>query len=285
MQFYFHFRSAIMFCRRQQTGSFPDISIFEGVVNPFFDFGGLSLLDQAHRLQDGLISRATGGDFADGDPAYKELRREFMSRPETKDKVPDFVRRCSDLAQFWGFIKHELSTYRERRDLIWGAFGPLIEFLEAQDRSPGVAPITGTLKAFDPEHVHVAWQKALDRRATDPEGAITAARTLLETVCKHILDDNSVAYADDADLPKLWSLAAEQLNLAPSQHQEQIFKSILGNCQSVVNYLGSIRNKIGDAHGQGRRPVKPKPRHAELAVNLAGTMAAFLVATWKDRAP
>jgi hypothetical protein len=29
--------------------------------------------------------------------------------------------------------------------------------------------------------------------------------------------------------------------------------------------------------------VKPKARHAELAVNLAGTMAAFLVATWKER--
>ncbi|WP_368854819.1 abortive infection family protein [Methylosinus sp. Ce-a6] len=58
---------------------------------------------------------------------------------------------------------------------------------------------------------------------------------------------------------------------------------MLGNRQSVVNHLGAIRNKIGDAHGRGRRPVKPKPRHAELAVNLAGTMASFLVSTWKER--
>jgi len=100
----------------------------------------------------------------------------------------------------------------------------------------------------------------------------------------HILDDAQVPYPDDADLPKLWNLAAEQLNLAPRQHEEKVFKSILGNCQAVVNLLGAIRNRIGDAHGQGRRPVKPKPRHAELAVNLAGTMAAFLVSTWKDRA-
>jgi hypothetical protein len=131
--------------------------------------------------------------------------------------------------------------------------------------------------------VQAAWQKALDRRAADPEGAITAARTLLETVCKHVLDDAQVAFPDDADLPKLWALAAEHLNLAPHQHQENIFKAILGNCQSVVNHLGAIRNRIGDAHGQGRRPVRPKARHAELAVNLAGTMAAFLVATWQER--
>jgi hypothetical protein len=38
----------------------------------------------------------------------------------------------------------------------------------------------------------------------------------------------------------------------------------------------------GDAHGQGRNPIRPTPRHAELAVNLAGTMAAFLVSTWKE---
>jgi hypothetical protein len=144
-------------------------------------------------------------------------------------------------------------------------------------------PITAALKAFDPDHVHVAWQKALDRRERDPEGAITAARMLLETVCKSILDEADSAYPDTADLPKLWALAAELLNLAPHQHQEEVFKATLGNCQSVVNHLGAIRNKIGDAHGQGRKPIKPKARHAELVVNLAGTMAAFLVATWKER--
>jgi hypothetical protein len=193
------------------------------------------------------------------------------------------VRRCRDLGQFWGFVKYERGTYAERRNLLWDAFHPLIEYLETQDRSPGVAPISAILEEFDPDHVYATWQKALDRREADPEGAITAARTLLETVCKHVLDDVGAPYPDDADLPKLWALAAEQLNLAPHQHQEGVFKAILGNCQSVVNNLGAIRNRVGDAHGQGRRPVKPKARHAELAVNLAGTMGSFLVATWKER--
>lgn len=92
-----------------------------------------------------------------------------------------------------------------------------------------------------------------------------------------------VSYPDDADLPRLWALCADTLNLAPHQHQEQVFKAILGNCQSVVNNIAAIRNRVGDAHGQGRKAVKPKPRHAELAVNLAGTMASFLVSTWKER--
>jgi hypothetical protein len=144
-------------------------------------------------------------------------------------------------------------------------------------------PITEALKNFDSQHVHDAWQKALDRRVRDPEGAITAARMLLESVCKHILDEAEKPYGAEVDLPKLWAMAAETLNLAPHQHQEEVFKAILGNCQSIVNYLGAIRNKIGDAHGQGKRPVKPKPRDAELVVNLAGTMASFLVSTWEER--
>ena len=123
----------------------------------------------------------------------------------------------------------------------------------------------------------------MDRRLSDPDGAITAARALLESTCKHVLDELHVSYPDDADPAKLWALCAEQLNLSPDQHSEKVFKAILGNCQSIVNNLAAIRNKVGDAHGQGKRAVRPKSRHAELAVNLAGTMAAFLVSTWKER--
>jgi hypothetical protein len=230
-----------------------------------------------------LIGRAEGGVFNGGDVAYRELRRHLAERPDTKPKLPDFVRRFGTVREFWGWISAQRPSYRERRELIWEAFRPLLEYLEGLDRTPAVAPITEALEAFDPDNVHAAWQKALDRRAIDPEGAITAARTLLETVCKHVLDDAGATYADDADLPKLWGMASERLNLAPSQHHEESFKAILGSCQQIVNRLGTLRNKISDAHGQGRKPVRPRPRHAELAVNLAGTMAAFLVATWKER--
>ena len=111
-------------------------------------------LDRATRLQNGLVAHATDGSFDGGDAAYKELRRFLASRADTKAKLPDFIRRCSDLGQFWGWIKYEKAHYRERRQLIWDGFRPLIEYLEVQDRTPGVAPITETLDAFDPEHVH-----------------------------------------------------------------------------------------------------------------------------------
>jgi hypothetical protein len=73
------------------------------------------------------------------------------------------------------------------------------------------------------------------------------------------------------------------MKLAPSDHTEQAFKQILGGCYSVVNGLGTLRNRLSDSHGQGSQPVRPAARHADLAVNLAGAMATFLVETWRDR--
>ena len=143
--------------------------------------------------------------------------------------------------------------------------------------------ISQALISFDESGVHHAWEKALDRRSSDPEGAITAAKTLLETVSKHIIDEAGETYGENDDLPKLCNHAAELLNLAPSQHSEKVFKSILGNCQSIVGNLAGLRNKLGDSHGQGKRHVKPLERHAQLAVNLAGSMAMFLVSTWNAR--
>lgn len=80
-------------------------------------------------------------------------------------------------------------------------------------------------------------------------------------------------------LPKLYRQASEFLSIAPSQHSEDAFKRILGNAAGIVEGLGTLRNKVGDAHTTERKPVKVAPRHAALAVNIAGSMALFLIET------
>jgi hypothetical protein len=163
-------------------------------------------------------------------------------------------------------------------------FHPLFDFLEQRNTAPVDIVASDALRSFDAESVHVIWNKALERRHSDPEGAITTARTLLETVCKHVLDETGKTYTEKDDLPALYRTVAMTLNVAPSQHTEEAFKRILGGATSVVEGLGSLRNKIGDAHGKGKSAVRPTARHAQLAVNLAGAMATFLVETWRDRA-
>lgn len=148
---------------------------------------------------------------------------------------------------------------------------------------PSDGEISAALGAFSPEDISDRWRAALERRSTDPAGAITLSRTLLEDVCKWVLTEAAVPYGDKDELPTLYKKLAAVLNLAPDAHTEQVFKQILGNAQSIVESLGALRNKLGDAHSGGPKKAKPQLRHAELSVNLAGTMATFLVATWRAK--
>ncbi|MBD2317749.1 abortive infection family protein [Phormidium tenue] len=240
-------------------------------------------LEKVRHLQDIFIARATGGDIKDED--YSILRLELLRDSTVKDLLPQFVITCDEPSKFWSFIKSKFSTYQERKVFIWGEFASLITSLEQNSitAQPADNDISAILVEFDTEHVHIAWQKALERRDEDPEAAITMARTLIESVCKHILDEAGIPHTDKDDLLKLYRETAKQLNMAPEQHQEEVFKQILGGCSSVIQGLGTIRNKLSDAHGKGKKAIKPSPRHAALAVNLAGAMAAFLVATWEER--
>ncbi len=236
-------------------------------------------LERAQSLQNILVATATGGK--DGDVSYKYLRAFFVRIASYDELLPSFVRTNRELGQFWQFIKEKFPSYAERRNFIWQEFNPLINNLEGKDNRPLDTPTSQTLKAFDQESIHAAWQRALDRRTNDPAGAITAARTLLETVCKHILDARSILYdSNRVELHELYKLTAAGLNLSPSQHTDDVFKQILGGCSAIVNGLGTLRNRLGDAHGKGQNSVRPAARHAELAVNLAGTVSLFLVSTW-----
>jgi Abortive infection C-terminus len=241
----------------------------------------------AEEMMNLMLARATGGDAP---PAEYKRCRTVLTRDQTiANRLPRFVRTCHDPDAFWAFIKAEASgdgSYDRRRQLLRDAFRPLLDHLEDADRSPLDADVGDATVALDAESAIAAWSKAIARRTSDPEGAITAARSLLESVCKTILDDRGVAYDDRKDdLPKLYGRVAKALRLAPSDHTEEQFRAILGGCTSVVNGLGSIRNRTSDAHGQGRTVYKPAERHAALAVNLAGAMSLFLIETHEAREP
>jgi hypothetical protein len=243
-----------------------------------------SPLERAQMMENVMVARATG-DVSASTIVYQFLRREFMDDPAIKPLLPDFVRTCRTLDVFWPIIKNQAGSYAERRQIIGTAFNPLIEYLEGRNRAPADNIASDILETFDVDGVHALWTKALNRRAADPDGAITIARTLLESVCKHILDkrEGGSTYNDKDDLPKLYGKAAKSLNLAPDQHSEEAIRSILGGAMAVANGIGTLRNKLSDAHGRGRAGGRPLIRHANLAVNMAGALATFLIETHNER--
>lgn len=240
--------------------------------------------EKAVYLTNTLIGIATHDGCGSTEEDYLELRKYFLDNPVTKKLLPSWIITTRNTRQFWQFIKYKFSTYAERRNFIWKEMNLLLEFCESKQSFPAEKTISEVLEKFDEAGIHYAWRKALERKSTDPEGAITISRTIIESVCKHILDEKGVKYdSKKIELSDLYKKTAKELNLSPSQHTEPIFKQILGGCSGIINGLGSLRNVMGDAHGKGKVNIKPAARHAELAVNLSGTMALFLLETFNAR--
>jgi hypothetical protein len=247
------------------------------------DFLSLARPERIEAFKNMLVTAATSSAAAVDERLYRHVRSELLADKTLEPLTPRFVRTCRNGEEFWQYIKQKYGTYAERRAYMRDEFDSLLSHLEKAHPTPVVSVTDLAIKTFDETGVHDVWTQMLNRRTSDPEGAITAARTLVETVCKHILDGLGETYSEGIELPALYNAVASKFNLAPSQHTEQIFKQILGGCATVVNGLAGIRNRLSDAHGKGKSFARPAARHAELAVNLAGALTAFLIATWRDR--
>ncbi len=243
-------------------------------------------LEIAQEIQQLLIDRAISKNFTSDIRNHKNNRyitkREELLNRGINHKLPEIVKQYRDLDHFNLFICRIGNNFK-KKEYIYDQFKDFLDFIEFKKSTPHELLIDNILKKFDYDSIKNAWSISLERKNHDPEGAITLSRTILESVCKHILDDLTIDYNNNMELHELYKKAAEALNLSPSQHNEQIFKQILGGCSGIINGLGTLRNKFGDAHGNGKKQFKPSARHAELSINLAGSMSLFLLETLKAK--
>jgi len=237
--------------------------------------------DKALYFQNILIARATNEGC---DPTeYLYLREYFIKKIESQHLLPKWIKSCRSHDQFWAYIQPALKTYAGRREYIRKEFLQLFEFFEGKSKNKMSVILDDVLTSFTDNSIRDLWSRAIERSSIDPEGGITLARTLVESVCKFILDERNLQYKKDKiELSELYKAVAKELNLSPDQHEEDIFKQILGGCSGVISGLGALRNKFGDAHGKGKHAIRAKSRHAQLSVNLAGGMALFLLQTNND---
>ena len=231
---------------------------------------------QVVMLQTIMMARATHEHGAGDIQVYSSLRTNLIRDGAIRPHLPQCVHVCRSLDQFWTFIKSKFGTYDERRNYLAQEFNPLLTQFELQATNPVDDLVDETLRELSTEEVQRVWERALERREEDPEAAITSARSLLEAVCKQILEE---AGEQDFDLDNLYRQTARLLDLSPDQQSKQSFKQLSGACGSIVHSIYSIRNQFGDAHGRSGSATDPLQRHAEFAVNIAGSLALFLVRT------
>lgn len=226
---------------------------------------------------------ATGGEFSY--EKYESERQKILTYPELKTLIPDWLIECRYGQQYWKFISTKFSTYAERKVYLRQQFDEMIDAINLGVARPISITIDLSLKVLNQEQITNLWKKIIDRSQSDPEGAITASKTLLETVMKYILDSEGVDYTKNDDFVELYKLIKKTLNLDPKNHNVKTFKQILTGITSVVQGFGSLRNDYGDAHGKGKTSYVAEQRHAELVINLAGSLSSFLIDTYNSKTP
>lgn len=128
------------------------------------------------------------------------------------------------------------------------------------------------------EHV-----KGIERAIVENPGlAFDLSKTLIESTCKGILQELSVAYSDDDSLPALFKSTTQQLSfLPPSESGEStVRKSLdktLSGLSTTIQGICELRNLCGFAsHGSGSsRPVM-EATQAQLAAEAADSIVGFL---------
>jgi len=123
--------------------------------------------------------------------------------------------------------------------------------------------------------------------STDPPAAIAAAKELVETTCKVILDASQTAYTNADDLLGLYKKVAEALRLnatsvPDSARGSKFAQMTLRTLVTTVQSLAELRNELGLGHGRSA-PSPALERHARLSFNACVTVVEFLLDTWHAR--
>jgi hypothetical protein len=160
--------------------------------------------------------------------------------------------------------------------------------LQREGGSVTVAAIIAKTALLDFDTVQRDIERAMQSTKNDPEDAVTAACSLIESVCRSILIELGLPLPAKKDIDGLVRAVQEPLRLSPGRTDlpaeiEADIRQVLGGLTSVAKGIGSLRTHAGDAHGREKGFRRIDPRIARLAVHSASTLALFLIETWELR--
>jgi hypothetical protein len=139
---------------------------------------------------------------------------------------------------------------------------------------------------LDFDTVQLDISRALASAQDDPEDAVTAACSLIESVCRSILIELKLPLPPKKDIEGLIKAVQGPLNLSPGRTDlpaeiEADIRQVLGGLTSVAKGIGALRTHAGDAHGREKGFRRIDTRIARFAINAASSIALFLIDTWE----
>lgn len=130
----------------------------------------------------------------------------------------------------------------------------------------------------------------IDREVdTDPAGALSAAKALIESTAKIVLRETGGTWTSNVKFHAVVSDAQKALGLmvgtlAPDKAGDESLKKILDGLYKVAIGIGELRNRYGRDHGRDVPLRGLSARHARLAVHSGTAYCRFLLDTLTDAA-
>lgn len=158
------------------------------------------------------------------------------------------------------------------------------------DMPPIVSAFSAAIQALDLDTVQRDLQRALDSAERDPEDAVTAACSVVESVCRSILIESNLDLPAKQDISGLYRAVREPLGLSPTKEGlpdaiAEDVRNTLSGLITAVQSIGALRTHGGDAHGRERGFKRVDARIARLAIHSARAVSLFLIETWKLKFP
>lgn len=127
------------------------------------------------------------------------------------------------------------------------------------------------------------FEKANERALSDPEGAITAARAMIESSIKWIHHERGWdAPSKDGSTGRRLKLCLQKLS-DDEDFDKPGIKQMLSGMETAINALDQARNSMGDSHGKSPGAPKANRRIAQLIIGLATSATVFLLANCEAR--
>lgn len=197
--------------------------------------------------------------------------RDFLGDPDRQRDVVDY-----------------LNARLEYDDLKLSFDGKRVRLVELQQVAPAVSALTAKTEKVGLDTVHRDVERALMAASTDPEDAVTAACSMVESVCRTILVDMTGGLPAKKDIGGLYKAVQDTLGLSPTKEgiSDDIaddVRNTLSGLVTAIKSIGALRTHGGDAHGRERGYRRIDSRIAKLAVHSASAVALFLIETWELR--
>lgn len=160
--------------------------------------------------------------------------------------------------------------------------------VEAGRSGAVVGAVASKAATIDFNTMQLDLERALASAGDDPEDAVTASCSVIESVCRSILVELELPLPAKRDIDGLVRAVQEPLGLSPARSDLPTevaadIRQVLGGLTTTAKGIGALRTHAGDAHGRERGFRRIDARIARLAIHAASTLALFLIETWELR--